>query len=92
MDVLVQASPPNSPKSHLYFPSALKTKKNIETIQEQQNPHQDFSSSESPVINMNNDSISVQVDQKSRTNKRYILLLVVNYLFLFVGSLSSSII
>ncbi|KAJ6705252.1 PURINE PERMEASE 4-RELATED [Salix purpurea] len=86
MDVLVQASPPNSPKSHLYSPSALKTKKNIETIQEQQNPQ----ASKSPVINMSNDSISVQEDQKSRTNKRYIFLLVVNYLFLFAGSISSS--
>jgi len=90
MDVLVHASPPNSPKPHLYSPSALKTKNNIETIQEQQKPHQDSSSSQSPVITMSNDSISVQEDQKARTNKRYIFLLVINYSFLFVGSLSSS--
>jgi drug/metabolite transporter (DMT)-like permease len=67
----------------------MNNENNTETIQEQQKLHKDFSSSQSLVI-MSNNSVRVQEDQKAKTNKRYMFLLVINYLFLFAGSLSSS--
>ncbi|KAK7354791.1 hypothetical protein VNO80_20282 [Phaseolus coccineus] len=43
-----------------------------------------------PMDNNNNTKMQVHADQKCSTNKRYLPLLVINYVILFVGSLSAS--
>ncbi|KAE9598687.1 putative purine permease, plant [Lupinus albus] len=44
----------------------------------------------SPIMNNNITMHQLHADQKSSTNNRYMPLLIINYLMLFVGSLSSS--
>ncbi|XP_058727907.1 probable purine permease 4 [Vicia villosa] len=55
----------------------------FETIEETQQPQ----NQPSPINNNNN---HLHADEKSYSNKRYMPLLIINYLLLFVGSISSS--
>ncbi|KAJ9168453.1 hypothetical protein P3X46_019974 [Hevea brasiliensis] len=86
MDLFVQAQTQNPPKTH---PLHCLTLNN--THQEQQlQLHQ-----ESSVVIMSNNNNPIaqfhqEEDQKTKTGKWYMLLLVINYLCLFVGSVSSS--
>ncbi|CAJ2637579.1 unnamed protein product [Trifolium pratense] len=66
----------------------VKNDSDIESIEQEsveETTHLDLSNS-----SINNNNKTMHADQKSITNKRYIPLLVINYLLLFVGSLSSS--
>ncbi|WJX23698.1 hypothetical protein P8452_12891 [Trifolium repens] len=68
--------------------TTVKNDSDIESIDQEiaeETTHLDLSNSS--IINNNK---TMHADQKSTTNKRYIPLLVINYLLLFVGSLSSS--
>ncbi|KAK7329402.1 hypothetical protein VNO77_23569 [Canavalia gladiata] len=56
----------------------------IDQENEEELAHLDLPSS------MDKTTMQLHADQKSSTSKRYMLLLVINYIFLFVGSLSSS--
>jgi len=60
----------------------------IEAIEHQEETQQ-HQNQPSPFVNNNKNHLHAN-DQKSITNKRYMPLLIINYLLLFVGSISSS--
>ncbi|OAY26598.1 probable purine permease 4 [Manihot esculenta] len=89
MDLFVQAPPLNPPKTHPLHSLTLH--------QEQEQQPQEPLHQQSSVVIMSNNNIQIaqfhqEEDQKAKTSKGYMLLLVINYLCLFVGSISSSLI
>ncbi|KAG8657495.1 probable purine permease 4 [Manihot esculenta] len=83
MDLFVEAPSENPPKNNLTHSPTL------HSIHQELQLHQEASLG----IMSNNINPIAQIqeaDQKPKTTKRYMLLLVINYLCLFVGSVSSS--
>ncbi|XP_057431440.1 probable purine permease 4 [Lotus japonicus] len=85
-------APPN-PIHHQSLSSMAPPKTNENDIEIESTDHESraFQSLPNPPLSMaNNKKHLKEEDQKSFTNKRYIPLLIINYLMLFVGSLSGS--
>ncbi|KAK7289973.1 hypothetical protein RIF29_04047 [Crotalaria pallida] len=96
MEVTSTSQVPTQSHQPLTSMTALKNNtrdidESIDQEEEEGGEEAHLSSSSSTMDNNNNNKMQqLHADQKSTTNKRYMPLLVINYLMLFVGSLSSS--